>query len=632
MAATSYARRGAVMNSESEWLLAHWKGRLYHRAGTLLSKLGDLSLAGRREKLTLDLALAIQNSRPPSDIVRPAWLVEESVFETTINAVVERALLEAQPQNATVKSELAYAQDKLLELNAGLSANITGIYSNDYLSAAVVLYETDPQQYEGLRRRLKEKGARVADWERRVKELARVRSREREIREKEHRATRAALGASAPSIVPPAPEPWPQPVNGDDLLTELREFVRRFVVVTETTLTALTLWIVFTYLIDVVEVSPRLAIQSPVLRCGKTRVIDLLAALTCRPLAASNISPAAIFRTLDQEHPALLIDEADSFARDNEELRGLLNSGHTRGTAFVIRTVKVGEDFVPKRFSTWGAIALAAIGKLHATWMDRSIVVMMKRKSRDVKVEKLRRNSAAQATAIELTRKIARWTSDNLAAIEAARPTMPDVGDDRAEENWEPLIAVADLAGGKWPALSRIAATTLSVGRDSDSSVGEMLLADIRAIFDSAGRDKISSIDLCAALANLESRPWAEYGRSGKSLTQPRLARLLGAFGIAPSTIRLGDTTIKGYTRKAFEDAFSSYLSTDPLFNRNNVTTTGGVWESRDFQGVTEGECYASENGLKSNAERECDGVTVQKQEFKNALDTPRSREPGEEG
>jgi putative DNA primase/helicase len=183
--------------------------------------------------------------------------------------------------------------------------------------------------------------------------------------------------------------------------------------------------------------------------------------------SASNISPSAVFRTIDAEHPTLLVDEADSFARGNEELRGILNSGHARATAYVIRNVKCDDELMQKRFSTWAAIAVACIGWLPDTWVDRSVVISMKRKPRARRVERFRRrNTKVYSQAESLTREISRWAADNRERIGAADPHMPDSLDDRACDNWEILIAMADLVGGNWPGLVRDAAVQLSANRE----------------------------------------------------------------------------------------------------------------------------------------------------------------------
>src|SRR5271167_227951 len=102
------------------------------------------------------------------------------------------------------------------------------------------------------------------------------------------------------------------------------------------------LWVLFTYLLDAFETSPRLAITAPQKRCGKTTLLSVLYQLTCRPLAAANLTPAVAFRVIEAARPTLLIDETDTFVKENDELRGVFNSGHTRTTAFVIRCQGTG--------------------------------------------------------------------------------------------------------------------------------------------------------------------------------------------------------------------------------------------------------------------------------------------------
>lgn len=144
-------------------------------------------------------------------------------------------------------------------------------------------------------------------------------------------------------------EPWPDPINPAQLLTDISDVVRRFIVCQEETSHAVALWTAMTWLMEVVQVAPLAIITAPEKRCGKSQLLFLLGRLVSRPLTASNISPAALFRSIDAWKPTLLVDEADSFMRENEELRGLLNCGHTRDSAYIVRTV--GEDFTPRKFN-----------------------------------------------------------------------------------------------------------------------------------------------------------------------------------------------------------------------------------------------------------------------------------------
>jgi putative DNA primase/helicase len=233
---------------------------------------------------------------------------------------------------------------------------------------------------------------------------------------------------------------------------------------------------------DAYDISPYLIVKSPEKRCGKTTLMIILQFVKRRSELASNISPAAVFRYIEKEKPTLLIDEADSFVRGNDELRGILNSGHTRAAAYVIRTVEIGGDHVAKRFSTWAPKAIAAIGDLADTLADRSITINMQRKRGDQHVERMRRRDNAEFA--QLRRMQLRWVNDNAEALSAAddHAEVPAELHDRAADNWRPLFAIADRAGGDWPKRARAAALALS-GVDEPNSVSTLILADIRAAF-----------------------------------------------------------------------------------------------------------------------------------------------------
>jgi putative DNA primase/helicase len=361
--------------------------------------------------------------------------------------------------------------------------------------------------------------------------------------------------AAREPLAPLPPEASPEPVIPRAVLDEVRDFLRRFIVVDAHALIAIALWIAFTHCFEVAETSPRLAILSPTKRCGKSRLLELLAALCPSALSASNLTPSAVFRTIDAEKCVLLIDEADTFTRDNEDLRGLLNSGHTRASAYVIRSVPSGDDWAPKKFSTWAPVAVAAIGRLPETWIDRSIVISMKRKRPAQKVERLtRRHVKARGQASALASKFARMAADNLGTLRQAAPASPEVLNDRAADNWEALFSIADLAGGDWPDSARAAAKSLS-GDDGDDSLSIRLLTDIRDLFKQHGKeDRIGSTELCEKLCALELAPWSTLAR-GKPLTPARLARMLKSFEVYPRKA----ASRNEYLNSDFADAISLY-------------------------------------------------------------------------
>ncbi len=237
--------------------------------------------------------------------------------------------------------------------------------------------------------------------------------------------------------------PFPESVDGPVLLDDLVGTLKRYMVLPDGAADALALWIAFTYLHNNFDISPLLCITSPEKRCGKTTLLSILGQLTAKALPASNITSAALFRTVEAYEPTLLVDEADSFIRGSDELRGVINSGHLKAQAFVIRTV--GDDFEPRVFRTWCPKAIALIGKLAPTLSDRSIIIPLQRKGPEDKVERLRLGRLAEDTE-KLRQKLARWTEDIGRYVGQIEVKEPGFLTDRAADNWRPLMMIADAA------------------------------------------------------------------------------------------------------------------------------------------------------------------------------------------
>lgn len=378
-----------------------------------------------------------------------------------------------------------------------------------------------------------------------------------------------ASHGSGEAPVFPLDEPWPEPVAVGELLNDVRDFLGRHVIATDASHVAMTLWIAFTWIIDHVECAPILALLSPEKRCGKSTALRAIGGLVRRPLAASNVSAASVFRAVEAWQPTLLLDEADAWLRENEALRGVVNSGHTRDTAYVLRVEQIDDKLVPRRFSTWSPKIIAMIGKPPGTILDRSVPVWLRRKMVSEKVQRLPRAAALAET----RQKFARVAVDHGAAIGEADPSMPDGLNDRAADCWQPLLAIADLAGGTWSEAARTAAVALS-GEDAapDEGYGVQLLADLRGIFHERGQDRISTVELLTALNEDGERPWATIHK-GRPLEARRLAQMLGSFGIRSKTHRFATATVpdgagavfvgeqaKGYARGDFYDAWTRYL------------------------------------------------------------------------
>jgi len=371
--------------------------------------------------------------------------------------------------------------------------------------------------------------------------------------------------------------PWSEPIDPNVVLMGVKALLGSSVICGKSELTAATLWVAMTWFMNQVGVAPLLVITSPEKRCGKTTLLSILNKLAANSIVASNISPAAFFRSIQAWHPTLLVDEADSFLRFNDELRGILNSGHTRDTAFVIRTV--GDDHKPQSFNTWGAKAIACIGKLQDTLMDRAVEIRLERKSVTTKVDSLR--GIDPQIFGNLKAQLARFALDYKNQVHDVRQQaiheLPSGLDDRAKDNWEPLFQIALVAGEEWLSMAKVAAIELSGDKDINQTIGVQLLADIRDVFDQRGMNKISTGDLIAALCGDEEKPWATYN-SGQQITSRQLANKLKSYGIQSNTIRSGDGTAKGYKWESFDDTFFRYLP--PILS----VTTSQVAPSKDLQ------------------------------------------------
>jgi putative DNA primase/helicase len=354
-------------------------------------------------------------------------------------------------------------------------------------------------------------------------------------------------------------EPWPEPVDGAELLDRLRAVFRRHIMLPSGADIALPLWVMHAWTHDACEISPILCLTSPTKRCGKTSVMILLTFLTPRSELAANVSTASIFRFIEAERPTLLIDEADSFLSDNDEMRGVLNSGHTKAGANVVRMVEVRGQYIAQRFSTWAPKAIALIKGLPDTLTDRSVVLRLMRKPPRAKVERLRKRDCDEFKS--LRSQAARWAVDHGVTLIDADPPMPETLHDRAADNWRSLLAIADLAGRRWPELARKAACDLT-GVEDDGSLNVTLLTDLRAAFGDA--EVMKSADLVAALtADLEA-PWATFNR-GNPISQRQIARMLGQFGIISEEVHPpGLSHGKGYKRVHLDPLWTSYCPPDP--------------------------------------------------------------------
>jgi putative DNA primase/helicase len=358
-------------------------------------------------------------------------------------------------------------------------------------------------------------------------------------------------------LIFPEIEPWGDRVDGVQLLDDLTALFSRFVVTGAAVKAAIALWVTHTYLYETALCTPRLVLHSSEKRSGKTTTLMLIEAVVLRPLFSASLSPAVLYRMVALAKPCVLIDEADHFADapGRQELRALLNAGYSANGSALRLT---GEDFEPRRFSCHCPVALALNGKLWDTLEDRSIRIMLKRRRMGETVERLTLAKLHQFGIFP--RRLARWAADNSMAIAGAEPSIPVELHDRAADCWRILLAISDQCGGPWPQRARAAAVTLSADNEDTETTTTRLLRDLRELFEAAPSGVLFSSEIVTSLLAREEHGWAEMGRAGKPLSTIRLARLLHPFRIAPSTVRRGYDTAKGYERQQFEEVWERYL------------------------------------------------------------------------
>lgn len=349
---------------------------------------------------------------------------------------------------------------------------------------------------------------------------------------------------------------------GAAVLDQVRTFLSRFIAYpNDWAADAHALWIAHSHAVDAFENTPRIGFISPEPGSGKSRAMEMTEVLVPRAVLSVNASTAYIFRKISDDAglPTLLLDEVDAIfsggkSDSSEDLRGLLNSGYRRG-ATAGRAAIRGKEIITEEWPSFCAVALAGLNQLPDTLMTRSVVIRMKRRRADQRVEPYRRRVNGEE-ADHLNIMISDWISCIRNALEQAWPDLPDEIQDRDADVWEPLIAVADAAGGHWPATARTAAlAAIAEAKSKPASLGVQLLSDVRRVMGDS--DRITTAELLHALHDLDTAPWASL--RGEPIDARFLARTLDKYEISPSKLRIGTGTARGYHRHDFADAWERY-------------------------------------------------------------------------
>lgn len=366
------------------------------------------------------------------------------------------------------------------------------------------------------------------------------------------------------------------------VLDSIVAYFRRFVVCSDDHYTALALWAAHTYVYDAFDATPYLIITSAEKRSGKTRVFECLLPIVREPLLVASLTEAVLFRAVHAWKPSLLIDETDTIfkakrgelSERQEMIRAVLNAGYRR-SGYAIRCAPNGE---PERFSCYCPKALAGIGHLPDTVRDRGLSVRLHRRMRDEPIERFR-HATGETDGGVIAAKLVQWAPG--AKLTMGHPEMPDELDDRAQDSYECLIAIADLAGAEWGERGRAALIRLRrIEEELQDSYGETLLTDIAKFADRINlMEWIATFDLLALIYEYGEGPWEEYwgalttegGKASKKAPR-RLGLLLSEYGCEPEQFWQGGKK-RGYRVAPLLAALARYGGS------NTVDTVGSALE-----------------------------------------------------
>jgi putative DNA primase/helicase len=365
-------------------------------------------------------------------------------------------------------------------------------------------------------------------------------------------------------------KPWSKPVDGAALLDEMREAMASHIAMTDAEVDTVVLWCVYSHAYELFPVAPRLGIRAATAECGKTEALRRIKRFVNRPLECDGLTAAVFFRIIDAHKPTFLLDELDNMLpEDKGAMLGAMNSGYSRKG----RQMRcVGDENEVRAFRTFAPFVYAMVGKPTNTFDSRTIPIEM-RKATPEKARallSLEDEDNEDKRLSDMGRKAARWVADHRDKLAKIRPDMGELVN-RPAMNWRPLFAVADLAGGDWAARARKAAAAAMRAR-GDQDIKAELIVDIKGVMDaSPAVEEWASAMLAEHLVRLEGRPWAEFGKAQKPITQNTVARLLRPFGIAPTRIGPEDGRARGYRRWQFKEVFDAYAAPPPSRNRPTV-------------------------------------------------------------
>lgn len=350
-------------------------------------------------------------------------------------------------------------------------------------------------------------------------------------------------------------------IPDSELLERTEQYIRRYVILPEPAYLPMALWAIATHAVLRFDGFPYIAVLSAVKRSGKTRLAEVLETIVRKPWRGTSPSAAAVYRYLE-DAATLLLDETEPFNAKNKSemtqiLLAVLNVGYRKG-ATVLRCD--GKEHKPRRFPVYGAKMFAAIGRLPDTLLDRSIVIHMKRRTKDQKVGRFLQ-ARIQTESKPLEESILYFAQTCRASIDAAYHQVVDQDldylSDRDADLWMPLFSVCAILKSERLQELRKCAEVLSGTKtedDEDDSYAIGLLRDIRDVWPDGSHQYETSL-LIDKLKALEESPWGEH-----QLTPRKLARMLRPFDVLPRQIWVNGRNAKGYILAEFNDVFNRYL------------------------------------------------------------------------
>jgi hypothetical protein len=408
-------------------------------------------------------------------------LIDEADAQTLVNDIVAVMLKHGyQTDEPKHKGNGADHDDTRVDWGS-LYENIhTGREYHDSLrslSCNLILAGTAPGTAVNILRGFMEQSGAPQDkrWKDRYREIPKLIDSAVELQRKKARQEQNA----------PIPE-----TDGARVLSDALTYQKRFVCYpSEHAAVAHALWVAHTHMMDAWESTPRLAFLSAEPTSGKTRSLEVSEPMVPNAASTVNASASYLFRKAgsDDGQPTVFFDEIDTIfgpkARDHEDIRGFINAGHRRGATYG-RCIVHGTIVTTEDTPVYAAVAVAGLGWLPDTLLARSIIIRMRRRLRTETVEPYRRRDHAPQGK-EIGRRLAGWASTVTEAAKGMRPEMPAGVEDRAADCWEPLLVVADLAGGEWPRLAREAAVAFVAASRNQTppSLYLRLLGDVRTVF-----------------------------------------------------------------------------------------------------------------------------------------------------